>query len=164
MDLPTRHLLLGLTLGALAATGLAATGAGFVAPSFADEPAAAAFDASKLMKFPDFSVQAEASVATDPIRTNRIKKIEYGKVSYIDIVTTATGTYSSDGIVSPNVSYPGLDEAGVPQQRVAVWNGGRHWGLLPRHGSSFIYQRAGRNAIFTHDGQSCVVTPNVIAC
>lgn len=165
MDLPTHHLLLGLTLGALAATGLAATGAGFVAPSFGDEPAATAFDASKLMKFPDYSVQVDASVATDPVKTNRIKKIEFGNVSYVDIVTTATGTYSTDGIASPNVSYPGIDEqAGVPRDSVGVWNTGHRWQVLPRHGSSFIYQRTGRNSIFSHNGQSCVITPNIISC
>jgi hypothetical protein len=38
-----------------------------------------------------------------------VTKIGYGKKSKVSIVTTATGTYSTDGIRSPNVRYPGIE-------------------------------------------------------
>ena len=50
MNLPTRHMLMGMTLGAICATALAAIGPGFVLETFADEMPAS-FDTSKLVKF-----------------------------------------------------------------------------------------------------------------
>jgi hypothetical protein len=37
-----------------------------------------------------------------------IKKIGYGRTTYVSIVTTPTGTYSSDGLASPHIKYPGI--------------------------------------------------------
>lgn len=165
MALPIPHLLLGLLLRAVAATGLAATGAGLVMPALADEAAPGAFDTSKLLKFPDYSVPAGDGVATAPIKTMRVKKIEFGRVSYVDILTTASGTYSSDGIASPQISYPGVDEMpALPRNAVGIWSGRHRWPVLPRSGGSFLYQQAGNSAIFTQDGHTCVMTPFSFTC
>lgn len=55
---------------------------------------------------PDWTV--EDSVSTTPIRTATVRKIEAGKTSFVTIATTSTGVYSSDGLESPNIRYPGI--------------------------------------------------------
>ncbi|QQR38111.1 hypothetical protein [Devosia rhizoryzae] len=110
MNLPTRHMLLGMTLGAACATALAAFGPGYVLETFADEMPAG-FDTDKLVKFDDryYEVDYDPSVSTDPISTVTVKKIEAGRVSHVQISSTATGTYSTDALTSPHVQYPGIE-------------------------------------------------------
>ena len=55
---------------------------------------------------PDWTI--EPWVATEPLRETTVRKIGYGRTEFVSIVTTATGTYSSDGLASPNVLYPGI--------------------------------------------------------
>src|SRR4051812_35589586 len=117
MNLPDRHLLLGMTVGAICATALAAIGPGMVFEAFGDEFAATGVDAAGLVKYEDrdYTVDYDASVATDPLSTVRVKKVEAGKVSYVTITTTATGTYSTDAMFSNHVQYPGISvEAAEP--------------------------------------------------
>ena len=64
------------------------------------------FDPSKLRKF---DIELADTVSTEPLRTQYVKKIAGGRPSVVSIVTTGSGTYSSDGIVSPHVLYPGID-------------------------------------------------------
>jgi hypothetical protein len=64
------------------------------------------FDPSKLKKF---DIEIADTVSTEPLRTQYVKKIAGGRPTTVTIVTTATGTYSSDGIASPYVLYPGID-------------------------------------------------------
>lgn len=37
-----------------------------------------------------------------------VRKIEAGKTSLVSVVTTPSGVYSSDGLDSPHVRYPGI--------------------------------------------------------
>jgi hypothetical protein len=64
------------------------------------------FDPSKLRKF---DIEIADTVSTEPLRTQYVRKIAGGRVSAVSIVTTSSGTYSSDGIASPHVLYPGID-------------------------------------------------------
>ena len=77
MNLPDRNLLLGMTLGALCATGLAAIGPGMVFTALADEFAPSGVDAASLVKFEDreYVVDYDDWVATDPLSTTRVKKV-----------------------------------------------------------------------------------------
>jgi hypothetical protein len=54
----------------------------------------------------DNGVTYEDWVSTDPLETHTVKKVEAGRVSYVTITRTSTGTYSTDGFASPNVIYP----------------------------------------------------------
>lgn len=148
MNLPDRHLLLGMTLGAICATALAAIGPGVVIEAFADE-APVGIDPSSLVKYEDrrYIVDYDDSVATDPISTQRIKKVEAGRVSYVTITTTATGTYSSDALFSNHVQYPGIsvERAGRPDNHFAYWSNG-HWsGFVTAAANSFVYASAWKN-------------------
>ena len=132
MNLPDRHLLLGMTLGALCATAMAATGLGAGIAAFAEEltPAAPAIDPANLVRFEDrdYTVDYEGWVATDPLSNARVKKIEAGKVSYVSITTTDTGTYSTDAMFSPHVRYPGItvEVADTVRNAFSEWLDG-HW-------------------------------------
>lgn len=148
MNLPDRHLLLGMTLGAICATAIAAIGPGITIEAFADE-AAAGFDPSKLVKYENraYSVDYDASVATDPLSTRQIRKVEGGRVSHVTITTTASGTYSSDAMFSRHVQYPGISvtalEAGSNQ--FAYWSRGQWSGFVSRGANSFVYASRWRN-------------------
>lgn len=141
MNLPTRHMLLGMTLGALCATALAAIGPGYVLEVFADEMPAG-FDTDKLVKFDgrDYEVSYADWVSTDPLSTATVKKIEAGRVSYVSITSTATGTYSTDGLTSKHVLYPGIEVKPADKNRnwFAYWSGGHWQGFATRNGNSFI--------------------------
>lgn len=142
MNLPDRRVLLGMTLGAVCATALASIGPGMVVEVFADE-APAGFDTSRLVKFENrkYIVDYDASVATDPLSTTRVKKVEAGRVSYVTITTTATGTYSTDAMFSRHVQYPGIDvqSAGSGANQFSYWSNGRWSGFVTRNANSFIY-------------------------
>lgn len=75
------------------------------------------FDPSRLKKF---AVTFDDSVSTKPKKTETVTKIAYGHKSIVSITTTASGTYSSDGIASPNVLYPGI-EVGLGQPVSSHW-------------------------------------------
>jgi hypothetical protein len=143
MNLPDRHLLLGMTLGAICATGLAAIGPGLVFEAFADEFAPSGVDASSLVKFEDrdYVVDYDDWVATDPLSTTRVKKVEAGKVSYVTITTTATGTYSTDAMFSDHVQYPGISvEAAKPDRNFfSYWTNGRWSSFRTGTAGSFVY-------------------------
>jgi len=141
MILPSRQVLTGMALGAICATALAATGPGFVMNVFADE-AAVGFDTGNLVKFGEreYEVSYADWVSTDPLSTTTVRKIEAGKSSYVNISTTATGTYSTDGLTSRHVQYPGIEvkEVTPVRNRFAYWSHGR-WQVIATHsGNSFI--------------------------
>lgn len=55
---------------------------------------------------PQWSV--EPSLSQDVLSTQVVRKIEAGKTSFVSVVTTPSGVYSSDGLDSPYVRYPGI--------------------------------------------------------
>lgn len=143
MNLPDRHLLLGMTLGATCATALAAIGPGMVFATLADEMPVAGVDAASLVKFKDrdYFVGYEDWVATDPLSTTRVKKVEAGKVSYVTITTTATGTYSTDAMFSDHVQYPGIEveRADVGRNFFHYWSNGRWSAFSTGNAGSFAF-------------------------
>ena len=101
---------------ALAVAGTLATPA-FFPQAFANEPQhqlvrtakdifPTPFDPARLKKF---NITVADTVSTKPTRTQLVNKIAFGHKSVVEIVTTSTGTYSSDALTSPNVKYPGID-------------------------------------------------------
>jgi hypothetical protein len=147
MNLPDRHLLLGMTLGALCATALAAIGPGMVVEAFADG-APVGIDPASLVRFEDrdYVVDYEDWVATDPLSSTRVKKVEAGKVSYVTITTTQTGTYSTDAMFSRHVQYPGIsvESADPDRNRFSYWTNGQWSSFSTRSADSFRYHRAWR--------------------
>ncbi|MGB3339743.1 MAG: hypothetical protein WBA73_21380 [Devosia sp.] len=143
MNLPDRHLLLGMTLGAVCATALAAIGPGMVIEAFGDEMAISGVDAARLVKYEEreYLVDYDDWVATDPLSTTRVKKVEAGQVSYVTITTTATGTYSTDAMFSNHVQYPGISvESAEPDRNFfRYWTNGRWSAFSTGNAGSFTY-------------------------
>jgi hypothetical protein len=60
--------------------------------------------------FRHYDITLDDSISTDVLKTQVVKKIGHGRVSSVTIVTTPSGTYSTDGIRSPHVQYPGIEK------------------------------------------------------
>ncbi|RYE10597.1 MAG: hypothetical protein EOP22_04475 [Hyphomicrobiales bacterium] len=78
--------------------------------------------------FRKFDIELDDSVSMDVQRTQTVRKIGFGRLSTVTIVTTPTGTYSSDALLSPNVRYPGIEV--TPKQGWQYWpesRGSGHW-------------------------------------
>jgi hypothetical protein len=100
-----------------------------------DEP----FDAAGLMKFDDAIV--EPWVSTDVVRERTVRKIGYGRTSFVKIITTTTGTYSTDGLGSPYISYPGIHRTGTQGGGggfVAILSGDGWTTILGQNAGSFV--------------------------
>ena len=169
MNLPDRHLLLGMTLGAICATGLAAIGPGMIFEAFADEFAPTGVDAASLVKYEDreYVVDYDDWAATDPLSTVRVKKVEAGKVSYVTITTTATGTYSTDAMFSNHVQYPGISVEEAPSDtynRFSYWNGRSWLSFGTRNGNSFFYFRDRNTGISRRGNVTCVSGKGFYVC
>lgn len=141
MYLLNRHLVTGVTLGAL---GLSA----FAAFAFADEMGRPdGVDPSSLVRYEgrDYDVAYEDWIDTDPQAISIVKKIEGGRVSYVTITTTASGTYSTDAMFSKTVRYPGIT---VGEQRrddrFSYWSNGHWTSFSTRIGDSFTYYSASK--------------------
>ena len=169
MVLPDRKVLLGLAVGVLCGMGVAAIGPGAVVSVFADE-SRTGIDPDGLVKFEGsaYDVQYEDWVDTTPTSKSRVKKIEFGRVSYVDITATATGTYSTDAMFSDNIQYPGIAVNEVPSpyaSAISVIGRGGHWMVLPlARGNSFVHIRGRNHSTFISDGLNCVFTRLTTTC
>ncbi len=159
MNLPDRHVLLGMVLGATCATALAAIGPGMVIDVLADEMPTG-FDTGNLVKFNDrdYEVTYQPWVDTTPTSSATVKKVEGGQVSYVTVSTTATGTYSTDAMTSPNVQYPGIsvDEVrkpGPPKMRYWQYSGG-----------SILRLDVGDTRLFITPNRTCIDTGSFSFC
>jgi len=174
MGLPDRNALLGMALGALCATALNVVDPGIV---WADESGQAnGFDPSALVRIgeAEYRITTDETVSLEPISNTRVRKVGYGNVSYVDIATTASGTYSTDGFASPHVQYPGVEVERVRQGGVdgmgsfslLMTDRGRFLvGTSLEAGSSFTYLPlpGGRRLLTTPD-MACVIGPNGTTC
>jgi hypothetical protein len=120
---------MAVDLRALAVSGTLAmlVGGVFATPllfpaAFADEPASYALDTMNGLfpapfdpeQFRKYDITADDSVSTEVQHTDVVQKIGFGRRTMVSIVTTASGTYSSDALTSPNVRYPGIDVVARP--------------------------------------------------
>jgi hypothetical protein len=60
--------------------------------------------------FRKYKLTFDDSISTEVQRTQVVKKIAHGRTSEVTIVTTPSGTYSTDGLLSPHVQYPGIEK------------------------------------------------------
>lgn len=169
MLLPDRKVLLGMTLGAVCGVAAGMIGPGSVIAAFADGTQTG-IDPSALVKFEDrdYDVQYDDWVDTTPTGKTRIKKVEFGRVSYVDITTTSTGTYSTDAMFSRNIQYPGITVHEVAPQvasAISVLGLGGRWVALPlAPGNSFVHIRAGNHATLSGGGVTCIFTRYSTIC
>lgn len=82
---------------------------------------------STLVRFNDrdYEVSAADWVSLTPLSSVTVRKIGYGRAVDVSVATTATGVYSSDGMVSPHIRYPGIDVRPVPLRHIeasVIWH------------------------------------------
>lgn len=170
--LPDRKVLLGIALGALSATAMAAIGPGWVSKAFADEFARPAIDPSRLVRYENtaYLVDYDASVSAEPLSSTRVKKIEAGKVSYVDITTTASGVYSTDAMFSGHVQYPGISVERAPYphnrggNRFSYWSDSGWTSFSTTPGNSYFYLVTAGTAISKVNDVLCVATRTYRVC
>lgn len=133
-----RTIAAGAMIGALAA-GLLAVPSVLPQARADDEPARAILrtadeilpphriDGSQFLKR-DADGITEPWVQSEVLEEVTVRKIGYGRTEFVRIVTTATGTYSSDGLASPHIRYPGIHPSRgyvAAEPFLALWDGGR---------------------------------------
>ncbi len=92
-----------------------------------------------------YNAGMDASVSRRVLAQYRVRKISYGRLENVAVVTSATGTYSSDGLKSPYVVYPGVSFNEVAplvlsqNPPVLVWDTSGGWRALETtHAPSFL--------------------------
>lgn len=60
--------------------------------------------------FRRYDITFDESVSDEVKSTSTIRKISGGHASEVMVTTTPSGTYSTDGLLSPFVRYPGIDK------------------------------------------------------
>lgn len=93
-------------------------------------------DGSVFLK-PEADSVIEPWVQSDVLEEVTVRKIGYGHTEFVRIVTTATGTYSSDGLDSPHFRYPGIHPSLVVDDSepfIALWDGEK-WVVIGADGA-----------------------------
>src|SRR5688500_414031 len=102
----------------------------------------------------------EPSVNTDIVKQRTVLKIGYGRTEFVTVVTTPTGTYSSDAISSPHVRYPGIHDTRVAayDPELLGFSNGSGWTVLKGFGANSFVSIVPFNggATFVHEGGVCV--------
>lgn len=55
-----------------------------------------------------YAVSHGADVSMTPLTTEVVRKVGYGRTDFVTVTATSTGVYSTDGLASPHVRYPGV--------------------------------------------------------
>lgn len=116
-----------------------------------------------------YRVTADDSVSTDALSVANVRKIGYGHVQNVRIVTTSTGTYSTDALTSAHVLYPGVDSELVAEADGSVVGFLTHgvWVLAPlRSAHSFVHfgHMQGGGGYVTDGHSSCVAGKGFAGC
>jgi len=96
-----------------------------------------AFDPDMLMRW-NYYVQPGVSV--EPIRETVVRKIGYGRTTFVNVMETTSGVYSTDGLASPHIQYPGIVKEMKPSLKAGLWFwSGRQWvASAPDGAGSFV--------------------------
>jgi len=96
-----------------------------------------AFDPDRLMRW---SYYVQPGVSVEPIRETVVRKIGYGHSTFVNVMETASGVYSTDGLASPHIQYPGIIKEPRPSPAAGLWYwSGRQWvASAPVNADSFV--------------------------
>lgn len=132
------------------------------------------FDSLLRIDGQNFNISVDRNIVGNVLGTTRVKKIGYGHSNYVNIVTTSSGSYSSDGTASPNVQYYGIEEGPlqqrIPVQMLMVIQNGFSLGSLINlptgAGGSFVYygRTSTGGAYSTSRSGTCFSGPGYAGC
>lgn len=171
MGFPVRYMAMGAAVGLVLSVGFALADTDPVQETVAEllpDTSPKGFDTSRLVKFDDkfFAIDYDASVSTDVLSSTTIKKIEGGRVSYVSVGTTSTGTYSSDALTSKHIKYPGITVSEVTRHGdpISTWRRG-HWvGLKSTDAQSILSVRDGPLRVQTDGTRTCIASATLKLC
>jgi len=110
----------------------------------------------------NYEVNYGDNVSTQILSSRVVRKIEFGKETFVSVVTTPSGVYSTDGLASVNVLYPGIS---VVETSAISQNGLLGFSELRENfGSSFTIQNNGTQSPFTLGKQSCISKTSFTYC
>jgi hypothetical protein len=165
-----------LTAGIFAGVALLLASPSFLPRAIADEQPAKSLLSSANDLFPQvidtgrltrWDFVAEPGVSTAVLHQSQVRKIAYGRTSFVNVVETASGVYSSDGLTDPHVQYPGIHR--TPKEAAfsafLLLNGGQWIAAAPFGAGSFvtIVPFEGGQLVTTDTGQ-CVVGASGVSC
>ncbi len=97
-------------------------------------------DLSNLLRVGErsFAVTFNPTVSSEVLSSAVVQKIAFGKESWVSIATTSSGTYSTDGLASRNVLYPGVSVSQLSEKGSSGALSGNSFRIGP--GASFCRQ------------------------
>ena len=144
---PTKLALAGIVIGVLSGFTLAQFSPGPTIAAVVDKPPftiGKALD-TNLAKFNGdyFAIGTEPGISLVPNASTQIRKIGFGQTSFVTVETTSSGTYSSDGLASPNIRYPGIHVermqlAALPFAGIYGWSKLTGWTKIPLFSANSI--------------------------
>ncbi|MDR3475308.1 MAG: hypothetical protein P4M09_26970 [Devosia sp.] len=109
---PTKLVLLGIFVGAVSGLALAQISPGPTLAAVAEDPPfkIGSSLSTDLLKLDGryYGVETAPGISFEPQSTSVVRKIGYGETRFVSVATTSSGTYSTDGLASPYVRYPGM--------------------------------------------------------
>jgi hypothetical protein len=115
-----------------------------------------------------FDVAFEPGVSQEPLASAVVRKIAFGRTSFVTVATTASGVYSSDAIGSANVRYPGVHvtQPAPSAGGIAFVAEGPFWTAVPAAGAgSFLMMQAFPSGTLSVSPEgSCVILAKATYC
>lgn len=132
-----------------------------------------AIDVSKLVKIDGhlYDISHDDSVSLVPVSSSVIRKVGYGRATDVHIIQTSSGTYSTDGLASNHVLYPGINAEHVAD--LDHWWGSYYWvrgagwmGVSLRGGNSFVHygKSASGGRYITNGNRNCFSGKGYFGC
>lgn len=123
-----------------------------------------AFDPDRLIKW-DYYVQPGVSI--EPVAESTVRKIAYGHTTFVRVMETESGVYSTDGLASPHIEYPGIIKEPKREANRFLWSWehGRWVASAPFSAGSFVSVTPfeGGALVVTEDG-NCAVLGRSVYC
>jgi hypothetical protein len=164
-----------VAIGALTGVAVSVTLAwpGLIPKAIADEQPVKLLTASKNELLDMFDGPAEFfkpnwtvedTVSTEVISSAKIRKIEAGRTSFVTVATTATGVYSSDGLTSGHIRYPGIHTNEQRHAALAYLVGGGWMFFVADAGSSVEVIETENGGAIVSGGSTCHVVNGNVYC
>jgi len=162
-----------IVLAAVSGVFLAESGVKLATPAFAAniidtaniglDQSAGGIDFDNLVRIDRklYNVTTEDYVDLNPISSATVKKISAGRVFNVNIATTSTGTYSTDGMRSKHVLYPGIN---VEEVKTPEFLNGAIIVLSKLQGRELLTFIQGLDDFAASDTEGCEALGSYIGC
>ncbi|MBU1173929.1 MAG: hypothetical protein KKH72_00890 [Alphaproteobacteria bacterium] len=102
------------------------------------------------------------------LASHTVTKIGYGRAEQVEIVTTPSGVYSTDGLDSTHVLYPGISlDRNAPERIMGLFAliGGNWIDIVPVRAGSFTHYGAGYGVSYrTNSARTCIAGEGYRGC